>query len=381
VNLLAEQERLGFVTRAPRWAVAHKFPAHEELTRVTGIDIQVGRTGALTPVARLEPVFVGGVTVTNATLHNEDELRRKDVRVDDTVIVRRAGDVIPEVVSVVVERRPDGTRPFDMPTRCPVCGSDVVKAEGEAIARCSGGLYCPAQRKEAIKHFASRRALDITGLGDKIIAQLVDKELVRHVDDLYALTDVQLAALERMGEKSGSKLIAALEKSKQTGLARFIYALGIRSVGEATATALANHFGSLEALMDADQDTLLEVPDVGPVVAAFIVNFLRQPHNRDVITGLRDRGVRWADITPVRPAQQPLAGKTFVLTGTLEGMSREEAKASLQALGAKVTGSVSKKTDYVVAGADSGAKLARAEKLNIAVLNEAAFVSLLSQHS
>ncbi|KAF0193213.1 MAG: DNA ligase (NAD+) [Gammaproteobacteria bacterium] len=381
VNLVAEQERLGFVTRAPRWAVAHKFPAHEELTRVTGIDVQVGRTGALTPVARLEPVFVGGVTVTNATLHNEDELRRKDVRVHDTVLVRRAGDVIPEVVSVVLERRPHGTEPFDMPMQCPVCGSEVVKAAGEAIARCSGGLYCPAQRKEAVKHFASRRALDITGLGDKIIDQLVEQELIRHVDDLYALTAEQLAGLERMGKKSAAKLMAALDKSKQTGLARFIYALGIRSVGEATATALASHFGTLEALMSADEETLQQVPDVGPIVAAFIVSFFRQPHNRDVIAKLRGNGVRWADLTPTQPTAQPLAGKTFVLTGTLACMARDDAKARLQTLGAKVSGSVSKKTDYLVAGADPGSKLARAEKLGVAVLDEPAFMSLLAKHS
>lgn len=381
VNRLAEQERLGFVTRAPRWAVAHKFPAREEMTRVTGIDVQVGRTGALTPVARLEPVFVGGVTVTNATLHNEDELRRKDVRVHDTVIVRRAGDVIPEVVSVVLEQRPRDTAPFHMPTQCPVCGSDVVKAEGEAIARCSGGLFCPAQRKEAIRHFASRRALDIAGLGDKIIDQLVEKELVRHVDDLYALTASQLEGLDRMGRKSAAKLIVSLQKSKQTGLARFIYALGIRSVGEATATALAAYFGTLEALMAADTETLQQVPDVGPVVAASIVSFFRQPHNREVIAKLRARGVCWADVTPARPSAQPLSGKTFVLTGALAGMPREDAKRRLQELGAKVSGSVSKQTDYVVAGADAGSKLARAEQLGVPVLDEPAFIALLEQYS
>lgn len=381
VNLIAEQERLGFVSRAPRWAIAHKFAAREEMTRITGIDVQVGRTGALTPVARLEPVFVGGVTVTNATLHNEDELRRKDVRIHDTVVVRRAGDVIPEVVGVVLDRRPPHATIFHMPRQCPVCGSDIVKAEGEAIARCSGGLYCPAQRKEAIKHFASRRAMDITGLGDKLVDQLVDRDVVRHVSDLYSLHAEQLAALERMGAKSAAKLVAAIEKSKHTGLARFLYALGIRSVGETTALALANHFGTLEQIMDADEETLQQVPDVGPIVAAFIASFFRQSHNREVIAALRSNGVRWPDVEPLRMAAQPLAGKIFVLTGALERMKRNDAKARLQALGAKVAGSVSKNTDYVVAGADPGSKLARAEELGVPVLDEAGLIALLAEHT
>ncbi|HHH35732.1 MAG TPA: NAD-dependent DNA ligase LigA [Gammaproteobacteria bacterium] len=380
VDRLDLQERLGFVSRAPRWAIAHKFPAQEELTRVLAIDVQVGRTGALTPVARLEPVFVGGVTVTSATLHNEDEVRRKDVRVGDTVIVRRAGDVIPEVVAVVKERRPRGARPFRMPKKCPVCGSEVVRAEGEAIARCSGGLFCPAQRKEAIRHFASRRAMDIEGLGDKLVDQLVERGLVKDVADLYTLSEDQLAGLERMGRKSAANLVAALERSKTTSLARFLYALGIREVGEATAQTLAAHFGSLEALMDADEEALQAVPDVGPVVAAHIRAFFRQKHNREVIRRLRDLGVRWPEQPPRKAEALPLAGKTFVLTGALESMTRDEAKARLQALGARVSGSVSRRTDCVVAGADPGSKYRKARELGVSIIDEAAFLALLKRH-
>ena len=378
VDSIDQQQQLGFVARAPRWAVAHKFPAQEEVTILHGIDIQVGRTGALTPVARLEPVFVGGVTVTNATLHNEDEIKRKDVRIGDTVIVRRAGDVIPEVVSVVLDKRPKNARRFVMPTSCPVCGSDVIRVEGEAVARCSGGLFCDAQRKEAIKHFASRRAMDIDGLGDKLVDQLVDQGLVRHVDDLYSLEFDKLAALERMGEKSVQNLLDALNKSRMTTLPRFLYALGIREVGEATARNLANHFGSLEKLMAADLDAMQEVADVGPVVAQHVVTFFHQLHNREVITALRDKGVNWPAIVTTAAAS-PLAGKGFVLTGTLDSMSRDQAKARLLALGAKVAGSVSARTDYVIAGRDPGSKLARAEQLGVTVLDEQAFLELLAQ--
>jgi len=380
VNSTRQQQELGFVSRAPRWAIAHKFPAHEELTKLVGIDVQVGRTGAITPVARLEPVFVGGVTVTNATLHNEDEINRKDVRVGDTVIIRRAGDVIPEVVSVVMERRPKNTKKFHMPKKCPVCGSDVIRAEGEAVARCSGGLFCAAQHKNAIKHFASRRAMDIEGLGHKLVEQLVDDKLIDTVADLYTLTVEQLAGLERMGEKSAANLVAALGKSKATTLERFIYAIGIREVGESTAQVLAHHFGTLEAIMDADEETLQGAQDVGPVVAAHIVAFFHQKHNREIINELRERGVHWKDIKVSKSEHKPLQGKTFVLTGTLDAMTRDEAKDKLQALGAKVSGSVSKKTSYVVAGIDPGSKYDKAMQLDVEVLDEAAFLRLLSEH-
>ena len=382
VDRIDYQESLGFVSRAPRWAVAHKFPAQEELTRLLDIDVQVGRTGAITPVARLEPVFVGGVTVTNATLHNEDEIRRKDVRIGDTVIVRRAGDVIPEVVAVVQERREPNARVFEMPTHCPVCGSDVVRLEGEAVARCSGGLYCAAQRKQAIRHFASRRAMDIEGLGDKLVDQLVEQRLVEDVSGLYRLSVAELAALERMGEKSAENLVAALEHSKETQLARFLYALGIREVGEATAKALADHYGSLAALMAADEEALQAVPDVGPVVAGHVAAFFRQPHNREVIEALRgpEIGIHWPEHEGRAARALPLEGRTFVLTGTLAGLTREEAKERLQALGAKVTGSVSKKTDYVVVGADPGSKYDKARALDIAVLDEAQLLELLGRH-
>ena len=376
VDRLDYQQRLGFVSRAPRWAIARKFPAQEELTTVLDIDVQVGRTGAITPVARLKPVFVGGVTVTNATLHNEDEVRRKDVRVGDTVIVRRAGDVIPEVASVIKERRPEGASAFVMPTVCPVCGSDVEKIEGEAVTRCTGGLYCEAQRKEAIKHFASRRAMDIEGLGDRLVEQLVDLQLIDDVAGLYSLDAKTLAGLERMGEKSAANLIAALEKSKHTTFDRFLYALGIREVGDATARSLAQAFGDLDALMKADEMQLEAVRDIGPVVAAHIANFFKQSHNLDVIDSLRNEaGIHWPAIEVAH--YQPLAGQTYVLTGTLSSMTRDEAKTQLQALGAKVSGSVSGKTTAVVAGENAGSKLARAESLGVRVMSENELVELL----
>ncbi len=377
VNRFDLQGQLGFVARAPRFAIAHKYPAEEAATELIGIDVQVGRTGAITPVARLKPVFVGGATVTNATLHNEDELRRKDIRVGDMVVVRRAGDVIPEVVRAVAGTRKPNAPEFRMPKRCPVCGSAVVRLPDEAAARCTGGLYCPAQRKQAILHFASRRALDIDGLGEKIVDQLVEANLVRTPADLYKLTLDVLAGLERMGEKSAQNLLDALEKSKDTTLPRFVYALGIRNVGETTARDLASHFGALEPLMDADEDALEEVPDVGPVVAASIRQFFAERHNREVIQALRKAGVRWEEGRRRTPAGGRAAGKTFVLTGTLPGMTRDEATELIESRGGKVTGSVSKKTDYVVAGAEAGAKLAKAETLGIPVLDEAGLLQLL----
>jgi DNA ligase (NAD+) len=381
VNRYTQQRELGVVGRAPRWAIAHKFPAHEENTIVRGVEFQVGRTGALTPVARLEPVFVGGVTVSNATLHNMDEVRRKDVRIGDTVVIRRAGDVIPEVVKVIVERRPANAKIVELPAQCPVCGSDVEREEGEAVARCTGGLFCAAQRKESLRHFASRRALDVDGLGSKIIDQLVDRELVRSPADLYALTVEQFASLERMGEKSAANLVEALERSKNTALPRFLYALGIRDVGEATAVALAEHFGSLEALQDATEEQIQETPDVGPVVAAHVRHFFEQEHNREVIQALRKHGVRWPALQRRTAAADggPLSGKTFVLTGTLETMSRDEASDRITALGGKISGSVSKKTSYVVAGADPGSKLNKAQELGVEVLDEQAFLALLRE--
>ena len=375
VNSFAEQAKLGFVSRAPRFALAHKFPAQEALTTVLGIDVQVGRTGAITPVARLAPVEVGGVTVTNATLHNEDEVRRKDVRIGDTVSVRRAGDVIPEVVSVVKERRPVDAVEFTMPIRCPVCDSHIERLADEAVARCSGGLFCGAQRKQALIHFAHRRALDIEGLGEKIIDQLVDQNLVRTPADLYRLGFTALANLERMGEKSADNLIAAINQSRNTTLARFIFALGIRHVGETTAKDLANHYRSMHALMDASQDDLLMVKDVGPVVADSITSFMEEAHNREVIEQLLASGMQLSVEEKVISAA--VAGKTFVLTGTFPTMTRDEAKDLLEKAGAKVAGSVSKKTDYVVAGADAGSKLAKAEELGISVIDEAAMVELL----
>ena len=376
VNRFDQQQTLGFVSRAPRWAIAHKFPAQEKTTKLLAIDIQVGRTGALTPVARLEPVEVGGVVVTNATLHNQDEIARKDVRVGDTVIVRRAGDVIPEVVSSVISKRKKGARKFKFPTHCPECGSDVVRIEGEAKARCSGGLVCPAQRKESIKHFASRRAMDIEGLGDKLVEQLVDEKIIKNAADLYSLSKQQLAGMARMGEKSAQNLIDALEKSKATTLPRFIYALGIREVGEATARSLANHFGSLEKIMAASSEELEKVPDVGPVVARNIETFDHQAHNRDVIEQLIKAGVHWDDIDVSHSDEQPLKGKTIVLTGALS-MPRSEAKDALQAMGAKVSASVSKKTSVVFAGADAGSKLVKANELGVTVLDESSLQRLL----
>ncbi len=377
VDSLALQKRLGFVTREPRWAVAHKFPAQEQLTQVESIDVYVGRTGKLTPVARLAPVFVGGVTVTNATLHNEDEARRKDVRVGDTVIVRRAGDVIPEVVAVVPDKRRPGAQPFTMPATCPVCGSQAVREEGEADHRCTGGLFCGAQRKQALLHFAQRRAMDIEGLGDKLVDQLVESGTVRTLPDLYRMGLGNLVALERMGEKSAQNLLANLEKSKQTTLPRFLYGLGIRHVGEATARDLARHFGTLDAVMEAPAERLLEVPDVGPVVAESIHTFFQQPHNREVVEQLRACGVHWEEGEPAAAAPRPLAGKTVVLTGTLPTLSRDEAKDLLEAAGAKVAGSVSRKTDYVVAGAEAGSKLEKAQALGVPVLDEDGLRQLL----
>ncbi|QQZ30215.1 NAD-dependent DNA ligase LigA [Thiothrix subterranea] len=377
VNSIATQQELGFISRAPRWAIAHKFPAQEEITELEGVDFQVGRTGALTPVARLKPVFVGGVTVSNATLHNMDEIERKDVRIGDFVIVRRAGDVIPEVASVILDRRPAGAAPIVMPTHCPVCGSEVQRPEGEAVARCSGGLYCPAQVKEAIKHFASRKALNIDGLGDKMVEQLFDAGLIRHVDDLYSLDVEAVAALERMGKKSAENLIAALESSKSTTLERFIYALGIRNAGEGTAKGLARYFGSLEAIQAANEETLKLVPDIGVIVAANVAQFFAEAHNRDTIQHLRDLGVHWANYE-AKPAEAlPLAGKTYVITGTLS-RAREDIKADLEALGAKVSGSVSKKTTALIAGENAGSKLDKAQSLGVEVLDEAALSALLN---
>jgi DNA ligase (NAD+) len=384
VNSLALQEQLGFVTREPRWAVAHKYPAEEQMTVVRGIDIQVGRTGKLTPVAKLEPVFVGGTTVSNATLHNEDETRRKDVRVGDTVIVRRAGDVIPEVVGVVLDKRPaNAGKPFDLfrllRGKCPVCGSAIVREEGEADWRCTGGLFCPAQRKQAILHFASRRAMDIEGLGDKLVDQIVDAEIVSTPADLYKLGLAALANLERMGEKSAQNLIAALDKSKHTTLARFIFGLGIHNVGETTAKDLARHVGGLDALIAADQTRLQEVPDVGPVVAESIAQFFAEPHNREVIERLRAVGVTWDEHAPAaaRAQNTPFAKRTFVLTGTLPNLTREDAKEKIEAAGGKLSGSVSKKTDFVVAGDDAGSKLAKARELGVTVIDEAQLLALL----
>jgi DNA ligase (NAD+) len=384
VNSLALQQQLGFVTREPRWAVAHKYPAEEALTTVEAIEVQVGRTGAITPVARLAPVFVGGVTVTNATLHNEAEARRKDVRIGDTVVVRRAGDVIPEVVAVVLERRPlkDLVEPlhaaFELPKTCPVCNSAIEKPEDEAIARCSGGLFCPAQRKQALLHFAGRRAMDIEGLGDKLVEQLVDNAIVKTPADLYKLGLLAMANLERMAEKSAANILAAIGNSKQTTLARFIFALGIRNVGEATAKDLARHFGNLDALIAADAERLQQVRDVGPVVAASIVRFFAEPHNVEVIEQLRAGGVTWPEGESEAIVTSPIAGKTFVLTGTLPTLTRDEAKDMIEALGGKVAGSVSKKTDYVVAGAEAGSKLDKAQQLGVNILDETQFRELIS---
>jgi DNA ligase (NAD+) len=378
VNAVDLQQRLGFVTREPRWAVAHKYPAQEQLTRLNGIDIQVGRTGKLTPVAKLEPVFVGGTTVSNATLHNLFELRRKGVRVGDTVIVRRAGDVIPEVVGRIDEPRPAYVPNFRMPRQCPVCGSGVRREKGGIDHRCSGGLFCAAQRKQALLHFAGRRAMDIEGLGDKLVDQLVDEGLIRTLPELYKLGVAKLAALQRMADKSAANLLAALDMSKHTTLPRFLYALGIRHVGEATAKDLAAHFGSLDRVMDASEAQLLEVNDVGPVVAQSIHTFFEQPHNREVVEQLRAAGIRWDEHDgAAQSAPRPLAGLTVVLTGTLPTLTRDEAKQRLEAAGAKVAGSVSKKTSYVVAGEEAGSKLDKARELGVPVLDEAGLLALL----
>ena len=376
VDELAAQQELGFVARAPRYAVAHKFPAEEAETVVEGIEVQVGRTGALTPVARLKPVFVGGVTVTNATLHNEDEIRRKDVRIGDAVVVRRAGDVIPEVARVLTDRRPAHARSFTMPVRCPVCGSAVQKLEGEAVARCTAGLYCRAQRKQALLHFASRRAMDIEGLGEKLVDQLVDGEIVKTLADLYRLDVETLAGLERMAEKSAANVIAAIERSKNTTLARFIYALGIRNVGETTARYLAQYFRSMDAIMAADSEKLQQVPDIGPVVGQSIAEVFGEPHNREVVRKLQQAGIV-LESAPAAPRSEAVEGKTFVLTGTLPRLTREEAAARIERHGGRVSGSVSKKTDYVVAGAEPGSKYARAVALGVRILGEEEFLELL----
>jgi len=393
LNSLALQQRLGFVTREPRWAVAHKFPAQEQLTKVLAIDIQVGRTGKLTPVARLEPVFVGGTTVSNATLHNLFEVRKKDVRVGDVVIVRRAGDVIPEVVGRVAPAFADAANPmgqapvpvprvpyipnFHMPRVCPVCGSAVVRETGEANHRCVGGLFCSAQRKQAILHFAQRRAVEIEGLGDKLVEQMVDANVIRNLPDLYRLGFTALVGLERMADKSAQNIVDALEKSKQTTLPRFLFGLGIRHVGEATAKELARHFGGLDAIMEASEEALLQVSDVGPIVAKSIRTFFDQAHNREVVEQLRACGIRWEEGAPTSDAPKPLAGMTFVLTGTLPTLGRDDAKDKIEAAGGKVSGSVSKKTSYVVAGSEAGSKLTRAQELGVAVLDEAALLEML----
>ena len=385
VNSLALQRRMGFVTREPRWAVAHKFPAQEQLTVVLGIEVQVGRTGKLTPVAKLTPVFVGGVTVTNATLHNEDEARRKDVRVGDTVIVRRAGDVIPEVVGVVLPTTEAALAArgaaFTMPRVCPVCASAAVREEGEVDTRCTGGLFCSAQRKQAILHFAQRRAVEVDGLGEKLVDQLVDANVIRTLPDLYRLGLSALTALDRMASKSAQNIVEALEQSKKTTLPRFLFGLGIRHVGEATAKALARHFGNLDAVMEATEEQLLKVNDVGPIVAKSLRLFFDQPHNREVVEQLRVCGVTWPEGPPAPVTPQPLSGKTFVITGTLPTLSRDEAKALIEAAGGKVAGSVSKKTTFVVAGTEAGSKLTKAQELGVAVLDEAALQELLNDHS
>lgn len=376
VNDLQLQNKLGFVARAPRWAVAHKFPAQEELTKILNIEFQVGRTGALTPVARLQPVFVGGATVSNATLHNIDEVWRKDVRVGDMVIIRRAGDVIPEIVAVVQERRPKGTKKVVLPRHCPVCGSEITKIEGEIVARCSGGLYCSAQRKETIKHFASRGALDIKGLGTKLVDELVDCGLVNNVAELYDLTAEKITELERKKEKSATNLLQAIAASKNTTLPRFIYALGIREVGATTAQNLAQHFGSLDKLMQANDAELAAINDIGPTIAKQIVTFFRQAHNQELIAKLLQVGIHWPK---PKLLSQPLAGRSFVLTGSLVTLTRDGAKEQLQALGAKVSAAITKNTTYLVVGANPGTKLAKAKKLEISCLNEAELLKLLNK--
>ncbi|MDX1282104.1 NAD-dependent DNA ligase LigA [Shewanella colwelliana] len=377
VNSIAQQQTLGFVAKAPRWATAYKFPAQEEITVLEGVDFQVGRTGAVTPVARLKPVFVGGVTVSNATLHNADEIARLGVKIGDSVIIRRAGDVIPQIVAVVTDKRPQGATPITFPEQCPVCYSDVERIEGEAVARCSGGLYCEAQRKEAIKHFASRKALNIDGMGDKVVEQLIDKELVESPADLFKLTASAMTMLDRMGLKSATKLVAAIDDAKTTTFARFLYSLGIREVGEATAANLANYFKTLDKLKLADADTFTKVDDVGVIVAQHLVHFFAQPHNVEVVEGLLAAGVNWPAIEEVAEDALSLKGQTWVLTGTLTQLNRNDAKAKLQALGAKVAGSVSKNTDCLVAGEAAGSKLTKAQELGVKVIDEQGLLDLL----
>ena len=377
VDNLKQQQQLGFVAKAPRWALAHKFPAQEEMTTLDDIDVQVGRTGALTPVARLQPVHVGGVVVSNATLHNQDEIDRLDVRKGDTVIVRRAGDVIPQIVSIVKSKRKGKPRRFMLPEKCPVCGSAATRLEGEAVTFCTGGLFCPAQQKEAIKHFASRRAMDIDGLGDKLVEQLVDESLIKSSADLFTLKAEPIAKMERMGKKSAENLVTALEKSKSTTLGRFIYALGIHDVGETTAQTLANHFGSLPSIMNASEDDLLQVNDVGPIVASSVMKFFSQKHNMEIVKKLQKVGVYWDDIKVSDQIDLPFSGKTFVVTGTLSDMTRDEAKALIQSRGGKATGSVSKKTDYVVLGENPGSKADKAEQLGVTILDENKFKKLI----
>ena len=379
VDEIELQNIMGFVSRAPRWAIARKFPAQEEMTKLLDIDIQVGRTGALTPVARLEPVFVGGVTVSNATLHNQDEIDRLDVRKGDTVIVRRAGDVIPQIVSVVKSKRQGKPRRFHLPEKCPICNSEAARFDDEAVTYCTGGLFCEAQRKEAIKHFASRRAMNVDGLGDKLVEQLVDEGLIHTIADLYHLDVDGLSKLERMAEKSAKNLVTSLEKSKTTTLARFVFSLGIHSVGETTAQTLANHFSTLENIIKADEEKLLEVADVGPIVAENLLTFFKQKHNKEVVEQLLAVGINWPKIKKKAMDEQPLVGKTFVVTGTLETMGRNDAKSALQDLGAKVSGSVSKKTDYVVVGENAGSKATKATDLGITILDETALIKLLGQ--
>ncbi len=381
VDDIATQQQLGFVARAPRWAIAQKFPAQEEVTRLTDVEFQVGRTGAITPVARLEPVFVGGVTVSNATLHNQDEIARLGVQIGDYVIIRRAGDVIPQVVSVVEAKRPENVRPITFPARCPICDSSVEKLEDEAVARCTGGLICPAQRKQALKHFASRKALDIDGLGDKLVEQLVDADLVHSPADFFRLSMSDLISLERMAEKSASNLLKSLDAAKQTTLPKFLYALGIREVGESTALNLAMHFGSLQPLRAATVEALTDVADVGEVVATHIVNFFREAHNNEVIDALLAQGLSWPDMVPPQATEQPFSGKTCVLTGSLTAMSRTEAKGLLQQLGAKVAGSVSSNTDFLVAGEKAGSKLTKAQELGLEVWDEAELLRVLAMHN
>ncbi|MFV1982163.1 MAG: NAD-dependent DNA ligase LigA, partial [Thiohalomonadales bacterium] len=378
VDSLEQQNTLGFIAKAPRWAIARKFPAQEEMTVVNAIEVQVGRTGAITPVARLEPVFVGGVTVSNATLHNQDEIDRLDVRVGDTVIIRRAGDVIPDIVSVIKSKRKKGSKKFKLPTKCPICDSKIVRIEEQTIARCSGGLFCEAQRKEGLKHFVSRKAMDIDGLGDKLIEQLVDEGLIHDISDIYALEESSVINLERMAEKSAKNLIESINNNKTTTLAKFIYSLGIREVGETTALTLANYFGSLQAIINATEEELISIPDIGPVVVKSIQLFFADKHNKSIIKKIQKAGLSWPDVTPIDKSQQSLSGKVFVITGTLTNYSRQDAKAELQSRGAKVSGSVSKKTDYLLYGDNPGSKYDKAVSLGVDVIDEDMFVKLIT---